>query len=424
MGESAVPDSSPSGTRLGPGAPVVPRKSEAVLATAPLVRREVDRFVRDPELAEELAQETLARLLAAGDRLDPSALGAYARVVAHNVVRTHQRDERNRRRKATRAAAVEWREAPAADEEADLDGVEAAAAQDTLRRLSTADRELLEGRGAGVGHGPSAGARRVRLLRARARARVRYLLALRGLTPATDRCLPILDALAAGDRSRQRTVGADTHLAHCPQCASLAEDVVRRHRPLAVLVLLGGSAALWRALRQHPAVSVGGASAAVAVGLAAASLTAGSSGSDPPHTSLAAPGAPSTAPAPAPPTSPAPGPLRLVADQQPLLPVPPDVAARAGAEVRGDGVVVRSVVGDEAFWVGSSEADQLLVVLTGSVESPQQIAPGQALDFTGRLVPNTPETAASAGVDASEHADLLARQGVHLEVAQEALTVR
>jgi RNA polymerase sigma factor (sigma-70 family) len=419
-----------------------------VLAVAPVVQRELRRHVSDPVLLEDLCQEVMARLVAAAGRLDTSTMAAYARVVARNVVSNHRRDERNLDRKLARAAVMAPRSAEGADEQADLGRAEEAAVRTALERLSASDRELLEApatdhsadgadeassegssggssekrRAAARDGAPAAGTLRVRQHRARARARVRYLLALRGATPASDRCLPVLDALSAGDRARQRAVGVESHLAGCPLCASLAEDVVRRERPLPVLILLAGAAALWRALRQHPVASAAGASAVVAAGLAVASAGGGPPTAFPPASLPTSTGAgATTAPAPPPPASP----LRT-ADRA-LLPLPPDLTALAGSAVRADSVPVRRVVGDEALWVGTSDQDQLLVVLIDPVESPQQVADGQRLDFTGRVVANPPDPAALAaalGVEPSEGLDVLLRQGVHLEVSHADLVVR
>src|SRR3954466_7760781 len=52
----------------------------------PIVGRVVRSRVQDPAAAEDLIQETLARVLAKADRVDPRRFEAYAIVTAENVV--------------------------------------------------------------------------------------------------------------------------------------------------------------------------------------------------------------------------------------------------------------------------------------------------------------------------------------------------
>src|SRR3954464_7269473 len=106
-----------------------------------LVRRVVTSRVSDPDVVDDIVQETLVRLLAARSRLDDRALAPYAVVVARNLVASHWRrggrggrQEKHRRRPP--------RPPPAPDEpmiaQEDVDAVRAA-----LQRLSAAERDVL-----------------------------------------------------------------------------------------------------------------------------------------------------------------------------------------------------------------------------------------------------------------------------------------
>src|SRR4051812_15694796 len=57
-----------------------------VAALIPIVRRIVAARVPDQATADDLVQETLARVLAAVDRIEPGMLEPYAIVTARNVV--------------------------------------------------------------------------------------------------------------------------------------------------------------------------------------------------------------------------------------------------------------------------------------------------------------------------------------------------
>ena len=117
--------------------------------------------------------------------------------------------------------------------------------------------------------------------------------------------------------------------------------------------------------------------------------------------------------------------MRLVVPGRSLLPVPGrEVLARhAGQRVRGEHVPARGVYADEGFWVGTGDGDQLWVQLTGHGESPFQVRPGQRASFTGRLVPNPPGFAGRVGMVPKEGAALAGRQGYHIEVAYDDITL-
>ena len=117
--------------------------------------------------------------------------------------------------------------------------------------------------------------------------------------------------------------------------------------------------------------------------------------------------------------------VRLVVPGRSLLPVPGrEVLARhAGQRVRGEHVPARGVYADEGFWVGTSDGDQLWVQLIGRGESPFRVRPGQRASFTGRLVPNPPGFARRVGMVPEEGAALAGRQGHHIEVAYDDITL-
>jgi hypothetical protein len=76
---------------------------------------------------------------------------------------------------------------------------------------------------------------------------------------------------------------------------------------------------------------------------------------------------------------------------------------------------VLAVPADEGFWVGADGA-RVWVELRTSGESPVQIRAGQALTFTGRVVPNAPSFLSTVGVQVADGRPELERDGFHLEV--------
>jgi serine/threonine-protein kinase RsbT len=63
---------------------------------------------------------------------------------------------------------------------------------------------------------------------------VEYLLELEQAEPPTARCRPVLLALSAGDRRRQRDLDAGGHLLACGWCARLSEPLLDRRRTASV----------------------------------------------------------------------------------------------------------------------------------------------------------------------------------------------
>src|SRR5436305_15218806 len=86
-----------------------------VAALLPMVRRIIAARVADPATADDLVQETLARVLAAAGRVEPGMLEPYAIVTARNVVASLWRDEDRRRRNQHRTVDLQPVAAPDED---------------------------------------------------------------------------------------------------------------------------------------------------------------------------------------------------------------------------------------------------------------------------------------------------------------------
>jgi RNA polymerase sigma factor (sigma-70 family) len=209
------------------------REQPDVAALIPTVRRIVAARVRDRAAVDDLVQETLLRVLAAADRVEPGMLEPYAIVTARNVVATMWQQQDRQRRNQHRVVDLRAPEPP--DEDV-LRREEQDAVTVALARLSERERStLLEHEVAGRDTrslaqdlGSTAGAVAAQLNRARARLRVEYLLALDRAEPAGERCRPVLLALSSGDRRRQREVDAGRHLLECELCARLSQPLLER----------------------------------------------------------------------------------------------------------------------------------------------------------------------------------------------------
>jgi RNA polymerase sigma factor (sigma-70 family) len=197
-----------------------------------LLRHVVGRRVPDPHVAEDIVQETVARLLAARGRLDGRSVGPYAIVTARNLVTGEwQRSEVGRRHEHR----LHDPSVSVAPDDSLIEREEQEAIRSALDRLSAREREVL------VGHvvegrdttslaqdlDTSPGAVAAQLSRSRAKLRVEYLVALSG-DPPTSRCRPVLLAFSAGDRRRQAELDAGYHLLDCDFCASLSEPLFDR----------------------------------------------------------------------------------------------------------------------------------------------------------------------------------------------------
>jgi RNA polymerase sigma factor (sigma-70 family) len=191
--------------------------------------------VPDAATTDDLVQETLARVLAAAERIEPGMIEPYAIVTARNVVTSMWRDQDRQRRHQHRV--VDLRPPDAPDEDV-LAAEDRAAVAEALTRLSERERDTLiahevagrDTRSLAAELGSTAGAVAAQLNRTRARLRVEYLLVSERLEPPTERCRPVLLALSSGDRRRQREVDAARHLLECDVCARLSGPLVGRGR--------------------------------------------------------------------------------------------------------------------------------------------------------------------------------------------------
>jgi RNA polymerase sigma-70 factor (ECF subfamily) len=111
---------------------------------APALRNFLGARCRDPDLAAELLQETAARLVAAGPRLDPNgnARGYLFRIAA-NVWRDHLRREIVRRHGTEALSREEPPRTPDADEEVLANELRAAVRR-AIAELPPAQREVIE----------------------------------------------------------------------------------------------------------------------------------------------------------------------------------------------------------------------------------------------------------------------------------------
>jgi RNA polymerase sigma factor (sigma-70 family) len=206
-----------------------------VAAVIPIVRRIVAARVPDRATADDLVQETLARVLTAVDRIEPGMLEPYAIVTARNVVASMWRDRDRQQRHQHRV--VDLRPSPSPDEDV-LAEEDRTAMAEALTHLSERERSTLlahevsgqDTRSLAAELGSTAGAVAAQLNRTRARLRVEYLLAAERIDPPTDRCRPVLLAISGGDRRRQREVDAARHLLECASCARLSEPLMGRGR--------------------------------------------------------------------------------------------------------------------------------------------------------------------------------------------------
>lgn len=385
---------------------------QAVSQLTPLIRRVVAARVQDPQVVDDLVQETLTRLLQARPRLDDGALAPYAVVLARNVAVSFGRSRNVEHRHLHRLVDLRQPDRP---EDRALQREEAQALATGLADLPARDRSLLvesEVEGADTTalaerFSATPGAIASQLARARAKLRVNYLLAIRGVDLPTDRCRSVLNALSAGDRRRQRALDAGRHLLDCGVCHQLSEPLVKRRRALVGWLPLGVTkpvTGVWDWLRNLPRPVSAGAGAVVAGALVVAGILAIS------------PERP----------SPPPGDRRLTAAGQAILPLAsrPPLAQHAGKVVQGQGIPVQAVTSNEGFWVGTGERDRVWVQLTRTDESPFTVRTGQRVWFTGRMVASPPDLPGRMGVTAPEGASLLRQQGHHIEVRVDRLRFR
>ena len=396
-------------------------QQQDLLALTPLIRRVVAARARDPQVVEDLVQETFARLLQARPRLDDDALAPFAVVLARNVAVSFVRGRHTEKRHLHRL--VDLRE-PDRPEERVVQQEEARAVAEGLARLPARDRSALvanEVEGANTDAlaaelGSTPGAVAAQLARARAKLRVNYLLSIRGVDLPTDRCRSVLNALSAGDRRRQRALDAGGHLLDCEVCAGLSDPLTERRRALAGFLPLGlvkSVAGLRGWIRDHPGQATAGTGAVVVGALLAAQLLAAEPTAVQPITP-----APTTVASAA-----ATGDRTLTSEGRAILPLTgrAPLSRYAGTTVLARGVRVQQVAADEGFWVGTSERDRVWVQLTGTRESGFRVEPGDKATFAGRMVENSGNFSERAGLAPQEGAGLLEQQGYHIEVRADRL---
>ncbi len=198
-----------------------------------IVRRVIASRVRDPHLVDDLVQETLAKVLASWERIDPETAIPYAITTARNVVASTWRQSDTAERNLHRVVDLLPADRP---EDALLGQEESEAVAAALTRLSERDRDSLlahdvEGRDLATLAAEldiSSGALAAQLKRTRARLRVEYLLAMDHTQPPTPQCRPVLLALSGGDRRRQAELDVAGHQLACTYCADLGRPLADR----------------------------------------------------------------------------------------------------------------------------------------------------------------------------------------------------
>ena len=142
-----------------------------------------------------------------------------------------------------------------------------------------------------------------------------------------------------------------------------------------------------------------------------------SGGDDDEQSASQTPTAAQTTPAPAEEGSggaaPAAGAGTLTAGEASLLPAPQDLGQYVGQDAEGREVVVRSVVENEGFWVGTSETDRVYVEYGGEVgEDERAFAPqvGDKVDLTGPVRPAPEDPGRTLRLEQAD-SDLVKQQG-------------
>ena len=215
------------------------RSDDPIVELIPLIRRVVSSRVRDFQLVDDLVQETLARVMAARHRIESDTLAPYAVTTARNLVFAVGQGTDRARRNAH--LLVDGAADPPPDHDL-LQEEETSVVGVALARLSPAERDVLlahEVEGTGTAElaarrESSPGAIAAQLNRTRAKLRVEYLLADAAVVPPTDRCRPVLFALSAGDRRRQRELDTAGHLLECECCLALSMTLFDRRPPAVV----------------------------------------------------------------------------------------------------------------------------------------------------------------------------------------------
>ncbi len=202
-----------------------------------MVRRIVGSRIQDPHVVDDLVQETLARVMGARSRVEGDTLAPYAATTARNLVASHFQSLALARRKAHLLAEEDVTPGPVDDL---IDQEEQRLMSAALERLPASERDMLiahevkglDMKALAARRDSTPGAVAAALGRIRAKLRVEYLLLHEDVEPATDRCRPVLRALSAGDRRRQRELEAGAHILACDSCARVSPRLLDRRTAL------------------------------------------------------------------------------------------------------------------------------------------------------------------------------------------------
>ncbi len=198
------------------------------------IRRALRRRGADAATADDVSQEAITRLLTSGRALDADARLPWSIVTAQNLLTDLYR--RSARRLLHRYQFAGAASPPPQPEDVYEARQAAEAVHRVIASLNAQDRGqfLDHADGASVidlarASGTTAPALAARMYRTRARLRLDYLLAVEQRTLSSEECRRVLLAVSASDSRRQRAAGVPHHIARCPDCAEMAEQL-RMHR--------------------------------------------------------------------------------------------------------------------------------------------------------------------------------------------------
>jgi RNA polymerase sigma factor (sigma-70 family) len=367
-----------------------------------VVRRVIATKVDQPQLVEDLTQETLLHLASTSRDLASNERQAYAIVTARNLVTDHARRQAVHSRHLHRLVDTP---ADLTPEQHALDQEETVALAQALERLAPSDRALLirhEINGDSIDNLAAearSSSRAVANLLARARAtlRVEFTLAHRHTHLPTDACRPVLLALSTGDRRRQQQLDARRHVQRCPTCADLAEPIAQRRRRFAAWLLfpfVNCGRRIIHSLRHNHRTQAATAAVVVTAGVVTAlAITR----PDHPSPATAPPPLPATATTTAATTTTAPS----TTAPQPTCPTPVPLDQSAalppiGCPIAPTAFTATEVPADEGFWAHDSTGVLVWIQLVGTDESPIRITPGTTITAAATLADpgSVPEVAA------------------------------
>ncbi len=382
----------------------------------PVIRRVVGNRVSNPDLLDDLVQETIAGVVEASPLLEDETLIGYAVISARNAVAQDAR--KKSRQDSAYARSVEPILPAESAEVALLSQEERYALLSALRKLGNEDRALIYAHhveGVGIGElaeeaDKSTGSIALRLARARAVLRLDYLLAFRHQDLPTKTCRSILLALSSADQRRQFALGAAEHMEGCTVCSELAPTLLKRDRGMTVIAPVGLMIYAVRKavteVRQHPIHATAGGAVIAAGVVTTVWLT-----SPPPATptnSVAAPPL-TTAPAPA---NPCEG-VMSIGGRTPD-PSAGAVPASEGDRLTARGAAVANVPIRKGFWLACGKY-QLWVELRSSSTLPPQV--GQKVNLDGVIERHVGGYAKSQGLGNGVSAERLDNAAYHGVVA-------